>query len=413
MQNLNTAPAGIKPGPGTYAHAPTTPVRRLGYSFDPVPIFVEKKIRDGDLNGTDERVLTHLLRFRDRLKFSCWTSKATLAAKMGCSPRTVQRSFGRLSRAGVIAQQRLTVPDPDDPRNRTGWRIVFPWLAPDGFPPGTGPGGETLLSPPPETLLSPKYCARVSNRPDGIQPDETPSSSLRAGEAAPADRGDDDDSSNSRSGNTPESPPPSDDGPPPGPSRDELVALAVERFGTNAGSTVARELPALLRKAGGRLDVIAEAIRAATDKPRKIDNPVGYLMGVISNGPPARVRYDGPRQARERREAERRASDEAERQARAARRAEAADPENRPATAEEFAAFKRAWKVPALADSFTPKPALSTAGPTPRVAALRESLALPEFVESAPEDKARAVEARQREATNKLEARKAEREASP
>lgn len=186
-------PAQAREGPKQTARPKGTPV---GYRFDPVPAFVSAFLLDRTLKPVDELVLKHLLRFR-RFPHWCWCAKAKLAAEVGRSPRTVQRAFDRLGRAGLIEQRPLAGADPDDPRNRTGWRIVFLWIAPPGYTPGGGPnragkgagkgrdggGGETFLSPPPcpspetplspgaETKLSPKH-AGASNCPDETEQDE-------------------------------------------------------------------------------------------------------------------------------------------------------------------------------------------------------------------------------------------------
>ena len=177
----------------TIAETPRTTARNaLGYRFDPVPCWVAGLIRERHLKPVDELVLKHLLRFRKRAKDSCWASKATIAAEVGCSTRTVQRAYERLGRHGLIEQKPTATPDPDDSRNRTGWRIVFLWMAPEGYQPGPGPdrpgkavtrpAGETGLSPTrdtsPETQMSSRGRTAVSPKlagasdcPDGTELD--------------------------------------------------------------------------------------------------------------------------------------------------------------------------------------------------------------------------------------------------
>ena len=163
----------------TTSETPRTTARNaLGYRFDPVPCCVADLIREGRLKPVDELVLKHLLRFRKRTKDSCWASKATIAAEVGCSTRSVQRAYERLGRHGVIEQKPTATPDPEDSRNKTGWRIVFLWMTPEGYQPGPGPdrpgktvakgSGETVVSPPQhvsrDTDVSPGRDTEVSQR---------------------------------------------------------------------------------------------------------------------------------------------------------------------------------------------------------------------------------------------------------
>ena len=124
--------------------------------------------------GRDQAVLVELLRWRNQYRHSCWVTKDIIARNLQCSDRTVQRSLRRLEDAGLIRPAVVSPPghpDPDDPRNRTGWRIHFPWLNPNPSPLGPAPDRrtndrrrkpadarrtETLLSPPPPTFLSPQ-----------------------------------------------------------------------------------------------------------------------------------------------------------------------------------------------------------------------------------------------------------------
>jgi hypothetical protein len=191
--------------------------KRLPYPFDPRPKLVRAMIRDKKLKRVDGDVLLDLLRFRNALRNSCWRPVGKIAEELGCSKRTVQRALRRLCEAGLIEQVELKGPDPDE-HNRTGWRIVFVFLAPDGYKPGPGPdrrtpqarkrwalidarGDDKMSSPPaplfdppaasPEmtilssrgmTNLSSNYCARGSNQDRAELDGETPtsSSSLRA-----------------------------------------------------------------------------------------------------------------------------------------------------------------------------------------------------------------------------------------
>lgn len=263
----------------------------LGYSFDPVPKSVPEMIRDGRLGAIDAQVLAVLLRFRKRVRHSCWCSKATVAAKLGRSPRTVQRSLFRLGQAGLIEQAPMESPDPDDPGNRTGWRIVFLWLTPADYRPGSGPvraglgtqkkapqgdifvspprvSPETEMSPPPETLLSPNHAGASNGVLDGPEPDgETPpsSSSPRACEAPPvaeAPGPDDDDDRSGSVGGEEKTP--------------EGVQAAVEAAVEQGWHGFAREIPGHAAEVerdfeakglSGRWDCYAAGIRKAAALP--------------------------------------------------------------------------------------------------------------------------------------------------
>jgi len=273
----------------------------LGYLFDPVPQFIDGLLRDRTIKPIDQVVIGKLLRFRNRVKDSCWCSKATVAAMCGCSPRTVQRSLDRLGRAGVIEQKRVATPDPDDPGNRTGWRIVFLWLTPEGYRPGPGPErpgkgskrgpGETRLSPPQggqsgapgPPSVSPPVETPVSPKSDGLNPDgETPpsSSSLRAGGAAPPDPGptpDDDDGPTS-----------SHDG-----DGTEGMTLAVEAVRERLGATLAGQLRAHARDVAGLVDGDAGALTEAAGKTAdvirrggrdRIGDVFRYLLAAALDG---------------------------------------------------------------------------------------------------------------------------------
>jgi hypothetical protein len=213
-QEAPTVKVGGPIGPRTEVAEPSK--SRIGYAFDAVPKFLSEMIRDGRLKATDELVLTQLLRFRSRVKDSCWTVKAVVAKATGLSPRTVQRSFARLSAAKVIEHRPVECPDPDEPQNQTGWRIGFVWLAPKGHVPGPGVtragrgkktvgtpdanwetsvspppavSGETSVSPPPETSVSPKATPTGVRRSlTETDRQTTSSSSSREDDGRPVDR---------------------------------------------------------------------------------------------------------------------------------------------------------------------------------------------------------------------------------
>lgn len=262
----------------------------LGYKFDPVPQNLLDLVRAGELSPVDSQVLAVLLRFRSRLKFACWCAKSTIAEKVGCSTRTVQRSLGRLAQAGLIAQEVVDVPDPDEPRNRTGWRIVLLWLAPADYKPGPGPSragkgskrgprkasqGDTSVSPsevspetalslPPETALSPN-CAGASNGSDGIEPDgKTPSSSS----AKPDD--DDDEISVSL---------------PNGEGIGDRVETAIEAvrvcYSEETAAKLAADAGRIGRMIGGRWDLYTAAIYQAKAEVERVEKPLRYAVGIV------------------------------------------------------------------------------------------------------------------------------------
>jgi hypothetical protein len=142
--------------------------RRIPYPFDPTPKLVRRLRRDKKLKRGDAEVLGVLLSFRRAFRDSCWCSVPKIAAELGLSERTVQYALARLEAAGVIRQVRVAgpnQPDPDEPRNRTGWRIYFLFITertdlppgPDRRPPGERRRGDPaprddakscIISPP-------------------------------------------------------------------------------------------------------------------------------------------------------------------------------------------------------------------------------------------------------------------------
>ena len=107
--------------------------RPLGYAFDPIPSAIRG---DSRLKPVDHLVLAILLSFSVWRRDSCWTTIATIAARLpalrphqsgsnSASQRTVQRSLERLKAAGYLRHEQVARPDLDDPRNRTGWRFYF------------------------------------------------------------------------------------------------------------------------------------------------------------------------------------------------------------------------------------------------------------------------------------------------
>lgn len=102
----------------------------IGTPYDPVPRFARELRRERKLTRTDLDVLIELLKLTTNFRDSVWVTKAYIAKELGCCPRTVQSSYNRLQANGLIRQHELNGPDPDEPRNRTGWRIYFLWLNP-------------------------------------------------------------------------------------------------------------------------------------------------------------------------------------------------------------------------------------------------------------------------------------------
>jgi hypothetical protein len=114
--------------------------RRIPYAFDPTPKLVRQLRREKKLKRGDAEVLGVLLSFRRAFRDSCWCSVPKIAAELGISERTVQYALARLEAAGVIRQVRVAgpnQPDPDEPRNRTGWRVYFLFITErTDLPPG-------------------------------------------------------------------------------------------------------------------------------------------------------------------------------------------------------------------------------------------------------------------------------------
>ena len=107
---------------------PATVNNKIPYDFRPDPKFIRDLIRRHDLRRVDGDVLQVLLDFRIIHRDSCWCSKKKIASELGISERTVQYALERLEKARVICRAQVSGPhqeDPDEPRNRTGWRIYF------------------------------------------------------------------------------------------------------------------------------------------------------------------------------------------------------------------------------------------------------------------------------------------------
>jgi hypothetical protein len=123
-------PPGEPPAPPPSSRIPSAPHLRRR--------FIRDLIREQRLRRIDGDVLLILLPFRNAVRNSCWCPVGYIAEQLGCARRTVQRALARLQKAGLLEQQELATRDPDE-HNRTGWRIVFLFLAPESYQPGPGP----------------------------------------------------------------------------------------------------------------------------------------------------------------------------------------------------------------------------------------------------------------------------------
>lgn len=310
---------------------------RIGYRFPPVPqslwnaIHAQADLPDPDpelppaerrkvigdrLKPIDADVMQVLINFRTRVKDSCWCAKATIAAKIRRTERTVQSSLRRLELHGFIAQVNVATPDPDEPRNKTGWRIVLLFVETEAPKPGpavdrrtpamrrkwvrTGQAGEETgflpfaplfgptvssdrkqqVSSEGEKPVSSKQRAGDSKFSDGIYLDgETPSSSLKK---EPETRADDDEASRSLQ-NSAE---------PEGPAK--AVEAARETFGETVAEQVRVKAQDTARKIHGQWAVFAaafylahkidqEAARARREKSR-VREPFNYALSSVTKG---------------------------------------------------------------------------------------------------------------------------------
>jgi hypothetical protein len=157
-----TAAADLNRTPSTSTSTGPMADRRLGWKFrTPPPRLVDALIKQKKLCRVDRDVLGILLDFRTHFKDSAWCCKRTIADQLGRSLKTVQRSLQRLGLHGIIRQVQVASPgqpDPDEPRNKTGWRIYFLWITTrSDFGPAPDrrtPDQRTKMSSPPETILS-------------------------------------------------------------------------------------------------------------------------------------------------------------------------------------------------------------------------------------------------------------------
>ena len=157
---------------------------------DPAKERERRRMLDDRLKRIDADVLGEIIGWKKLFRASAWVKKETIAKALGVSVKTVQRSFRRLEIHGFIAQVRVPKPDPDQPKNRTGWRIHFlfveltdtpePIPATDRRTPSErkvwariGADAEPALSSEKRTTVSSRErttvssnCAGASNRPD-------------------------------------------------------------------------------------------------------------------------------------------------------------------------------------------------------------------------------------------------------
>jgi hypothetical protein len=97
----------------------------LGYRFTALPDCVLAAVKDKRLKPVDLQVLGAYLGFRTIRRTSAWSAIHTIVDRTGVSIATVQRSLHRLELAGFIVRTKVASPDPDEPANRTGWRVHF------------------------------------------------------------------------------------------------------------------------------------------------------------------------------------------------------------------------------------------------------------------------------------------------
>ena len=162
---------------------------KLPYRFNAVPADLK---RIPGLQPVDHVVLEIVLEFTTIYRDSAWCAMPTIAQRLAgrsgrpaACVRTVQRSIKRLKAAGIIDHVKVSPPgkvDPDEPRNRTGYRFHFLFMA-EGWTPGGGapevvtsksPPPVTSKSPPPVTSKSPKKDVVVQREGTEIDPPKPP-----------------------------------------------------------------------------------------------------------------------------------------------------------------------------------------------------------------------------------------------
>jgi Helix-turn-helix domain len=102
--------------------------REIGYPFVPTPRIAIEKVLTGEIDARALVLLIVLLRWGTKYNSSCWVSIKKLSRETGKSEATVHRYLASLREAGLIRHVAVPRPDPDDPRNQTGWRFYFLWI---------------------------------------------------------------------------------------------------------------------------------------------------------------------------------------------------------------------------------------------------------------------------------------------
>jgi hypothetical protein len=105
---------------------------------------------DPRLIDRDRTLLAHLISYAWGGKATCNPGNRRLAGELGCCPRTVQLSLGRLERAVRIRRESVTVLDADG-RPTTSRTIVLVWREADCAPPAQSDGHPPAQRPAPES----------------------------------------------------------------------------------------------------------------------------------------------------------------------------------------------------------------------------------------------------------------------
>ncbi len=100
---------------------------KLAYKFDPIPEIALDLVSEGKLTPTEYVVLAAFLRYCPRGATSAWTTIKKIEERTRLNERTIQRALKKLGEGchGLIVRAEVAKPDPDDPRNRTGYRYHF------------------------------------------------------------------------------------------------------------------------------------------------------------------------------------------------------------------------------------------------------------------------------------------------
>jgi len=308
-----------------YTHGNPSPVKRaaLGYRFAAVPTQLldaikadkalpapspdlpeleRRRLRNDRLRDVDAVVMGELLGFRRCARTSVWCSKQTIADRIGMTTRTVQMSLRRLELHGFIEQVPVDVPDPDEPSNRTGWRIVLLFmpgarrqgLGPDRRRPEErrGPAPRLLIrpvsSPPtPSEQAAPALVSTARKKPVSSRPRKPISSKNRAGALESQDKPQLDESTpfpHETALQVPSAHPEQDD--------ESCASVwgarreAVETVRELLGAEVARQVDTdrFGAKIGGRWDCLhAAAHMTKAKRGRAIEAPVGWLLAVAQD----------------------------------------------------------------------------------------------------------------------------------